>query len=298
MKLTTRTVGSGSRTAALVHGASMSGDAWREFIPYLLEHDLTLTVVDLRGHGDSPRADSYRIDEFVGDLVDTLPQGLDLLIGQSLGGLTGAWASAQLKPKRFIGIDPAFSFERRELLLLRLLGPIQPKLPDVILHRFGMPPKGSPPDMMARIRAMWAKWDTSSVRDVVKSAAAKPFPASPRACRPPSCSPIPASRRHLPSRRPSGSRAGTSGSSPAGATTSTRRIRAVSPKCSGTSCRPIPSEIPNVARRVCSRERRARRAHQAVTARRSGDTVSFEPVSPPRARGQALVLMEPFTPFG
>jgi pimeloyl-ACP methyl ester carboxylesterase len=49
MKLSTRTVGSGSRTAALVHGASMSGDAWREFIPFLLEHDLTLIVVDLRG---------------------------------------------------------------------------------------------------------------------------------------------------------------------------------------------------------------------------------------------------------
>jgi pimeloyl-ACP methyl ester carboxylesterase len=179
MKLHTRTVGSGSRTAALIHGASMSGDAWREFIPYLLEYDLTLTVVDLRGHGDSPRADSYRFEEFVADLVETLPRRLDLLIGQSLGGLTAAWAAAELQPKRFIGIDPALSIERKQLFLLRLLGPIQPKLPDFILHRFGMPPKGSPPDMMARIHAMWAKWDTSTVRDVVKSAAERPFPASP-----------------------------------------------------------------------------------------------------------------------
>lgn len=179
MKLFTRTVGSGSRSAALVHGASMSGDAWREFIPWLLDYDLTLTVVDLRGHGDSPRASSYRIDEFVDDLVDTLPEGLDLLIGQSLGGLTAAWAAPRLKPKQFIGIDPAFSLDRRQLILLRVLGPIQPKLPDVVLRRFGMPPTGSPPDMMARIRAMWAKWDTATVRDVVSSATARPFPAGP-----------------------------------------------------------------------------------------------------------------------
>ncbi|GAA4668061.1 alpha/beta fold hydrolase [Frondihabitans cladoniiphilus] len=179
MKLATRTVGEGSRSAALVHGASMSSDAWREFVPYLLELDLTLTLVDLRGHGDSPRADSYRIDEFVDDLVDTLPQGLDLLIGQSLGGLTAAWAAPLLKPKRFIGIDPAFSIDRKSLFLLRLLGPIQPKLPDFLLRRLGLPPKGSPPDMLARIHAMWAKWDTASVRDVTKSAAEHPFPAGP-----------------------------------------------------------------------------------------------------------------------
>jgi pimeloyl-ACP methyl ester carboxylesterase len=179
VKLATRTVGSGARTAALVHGASMSGDAWREFVPYLLEYDLTLTVVDLRGHGDSPRADSYRIDDFVGDLVDTLPAGLDFLIGQSLGGLAGAWASAELKPKRFIGIDPAFSVDPRQLFFLGLLGPIQPRLPNVVLRRLGMPPTGSPPDMMERIRAMWAKWDIRSVRDIKTSASVRPFLAAP-----------------------------------------------------------------------------------------------------------------------
>jgi pimeloyl-ACP methyl ester carboxylesterase len=179
VKLATRTIGSGSRTAALVHGASMSGDAWREFIPFLLEHDLTLIVVDLRGHGDSPRATSYRIQEFVDDLVETLPHGLDLLIGQSLGGLTAARASARLQPKRFIGIDPALAISRAQLILLGILGPVQVKLPTAVLNRLGMPPKGSPPDMMDRIRAMWAKWDTSSIHDVRTSAWADPFPVAP-----------------------------------------------------------------------------------------------------------------------
>ena len=61
MQLATRTVGNGSRTAALVHGASMNGDAWRDFLPYVLEHDFTVILVDQRGHGDSPRAERYRM---------------------------------------------------------------------------------------------------------------------------------------------------------------------------------------------------------------------------------------------
>lgn len=179
MKLFTRTVGSGHRTAALVHGASMSGDAWREFIPFLLDYDLTLIVVDLRGHGDSPRAATYRIQDFVDDLIETLPRGLDFLIGQSLGGLAGAWAVAELRPKRFIGIDPAFSVDRVQLFLLGILGPIQPRLPTRVLHALGMPPKGTPPDMLERIRAMWANWDIASVRGIKNSARAHPFPAAP-----------------------------------------------------------------------------------------------------------------------
>jgi pimeloyl-ACP methyl ester carboxylesterase len=179
MKLATRTVGSGSRSAALVHGASMSGEAWNDFIPYLLEFDLTLTVVDQRGHGDSPRADSYRIEEFVADLVETLPTGLDYLIGQSLGGLTGAWAAPALKPGRFIGIDPALALDRAHMMLIPVMGPIQVKLPTRVLNALGMPPKDSPPDLLDRVRGMWAKWDTSSVRDVVASARAHPFVPGP-----------------------------------------------------------------------------------------------------------------------
>lgn len=179
MKLATRTVGSGSRTAALVHGASMSGDAWRDFIPFLLQHDLTLTVVDQRGHGDSPRADRYFIEDFVQDLVDTLPKGLDLLIGQSLGGLTCAWASAELEPKRYIGIDPGLALSRSYAALAGVLGSVQTRLPDPVLRLLGMPPKGSAPDTLQRIHAMWAKWDTSMLPELRATMGNPPFPAAP-----------------------------------------------------------------------------------------------------------------------
>ncbi len=179
MRLATRTVGSGSRTAALVHGASMSGDAWREFVPYLLEHDLTLILVDQRGHGDSPRGSSYFVEDLAADLVESLPVGLDLLIGQSLGGLTSALAAAELQPKRFVGIDPAFALDRTHLFLVSTVGPIQKKLPTRVLNALGLPPKGSAPDALEHVRSMWAKWDESSLRDIRRSAIDRPFQVGP-----------------------------------------------------------------------------------------------------------------------
>ena len=177
MKLHTRTVGNGSRTAALVHGASMSTYAWDDFIPYLLKHDLTLILVDQRGHGESPRADSYRIQDFADDLVETLPTGLDFLIGQSLGGLTAAWASERLKPKRYIGIDPALAMTPLSTLLIPLVGPVQKKMPDWMLRRLGA--EKNLPNSLPGVRKQWANWDQTSLRDIKRSNDARPFPSSP-----------------------------------------------------------------------------------------------------------------------
>ncbi|HEY1530963.1 MAG TPA: alpha/beta hydrolase [Galbitalea sp.] len=179
MKLHTVTVGSGSRTAALVHGASRSTDAWRDFVPYLLEHDLTLTLVDQRGHGDSPRADSYRIEEFAQDLVDTLPTGLDFLIGQSLGGLTCALAADRLQPGRYIGVDPALHLKAFQAWLIPALGPVQKKFPDPVLRALGVPVKHPNAEDIARLRVAWSKWDETCLRDIKSSYDAEPFPVTP-----------------------------------------------------------------------------------------------------------------------
>ena len=48
MQLSTTTIGTGSRTAALVHGLSASSQHWTEFARLLVdEHDCTVTLVDL-----------------------------------------------------------------------------------------------------------------------------------------------------------------------------------------------------------------------------------------------------------
>jgi pimeloyl-ACP methyl ester carboxylesterase len=182
VKLVTRTVGSGSRTAALVHGASMSSDIWRDMGAELLKrYDLTLLLIDQRGHGDSPRSDSYRLPDFADDLAENLPQGLDLLIGQSLGGLSGALAASRVKPKRFIGLDPALAVGGMSAWMLRNIGPFQTRFPDWLLHAMGVPAKGSAPDTFERIRAMWSKWDPSMMHKIADSNKAEPFVVAPPA---------------------------------------------------------------------------------------------------------------------
>jgi pimeloyl-ACP methyl ester carboxylesterase len=145
------------------------------------EYDLSIILIDLRGHGESPRSSSYRVQDFVSDLVDTLPTGLDFLIGQSLGGVTGAWASASLQPHRYIGLDPAFTAGTLTSLALRFLGRMQTKLPDRVLGAIGMPPKGSAPDTLERVHAMWDHWDSSMMSQLVSSGRRTPFPVGPPA---------------------------------------------------------------------------------------------------------------------
>ncbi len=172
------------RSAALVHGASASTETWRDFAAILVDsYDFTVTLVDLRGHGDSPRGDRYRVSDFVGDLVDTLPVGLDLLAGQSLGGRAGMLSLPQLLPKRFVGFDPALFVSSPARLALRYLSTVAPHLPDSVLRVAGVPPKGSAPDALDCRRSAWDAWDRSMMRDLVGSVATEPFvivaPAAP-----------------------------------------------------------------------------------------------------------------------
>jgi pimeloyl-ACP methyl ester carboxylesterase len=182
MKLVIRTVGTGSRSAALVHGATMSGEVWRDMAAVLLDrYDLTLLLVDQRGHGDSPRSEHYAVADFAADLVENLPSDLDFLIGQSLGGLSCAMASAAVRPKRFIGLDPALAVTGRMAFVLRNIGPYLPRFPDWLLHAFDIPSPGSAPDTLARIRAMWAKWDPAMMHPLADSGKRDPYVVAPPA---------------------------------------------------------------------------------------------------------------------
>ena len=68
----------------------------------------TVTTVDLRGHGASDRSDDYGIDAFADDLVETLPTGLDLVVGHSLGGTVLERAVGRLAPAHALYLDPGF----------------------------------------------------------------------------------------------------------------------------------------------------------------------------------------------
>src|SRR5690349_25062768 len=86
----------------LLHGGGQTRHAWRTSAQRLAEHGWQTHAIDLRGHGDSewsPEGD-YRIDAFADDLkavagsMDQSP----VLVGASLGGLTGLIAHADAEP--------------------------------------------------------------------------------------------------------------------------------------------------------------------------------------------------------
>ena len=110
MRLAQREWGNGSRTLAIVHGINGSAALWQWFAEQLVERfDYHVVAVDLRGHGASGRASGYRLDDFAADLVESLPAGLDVVLGHSLGGRIVERALPTLKPARAIYLDPGFA---------------------------------------------------------------------------------------------------------------------------------------------------------------------------------------------
>lgn len=108
MRLATTTIGDGPKRAALLHGVTGDGGTWFELAPWIADHGYTVTLVDQRGHGRSGRASSYRSTELADDLIETLPQGLDLVMGHSLGGRSLMLAVDRLLPRQAIYLDPGW----------------------------------------------------------------------------------------------------------------------------------------------------------------------------------------------
>ncbi|KQS68349.1 hydrolase [Modestobacter sp. Leaf380] len=109
MRLATQVHGAGPRQVALVHGLGADGATWRGLTDRLVAAGgVTVTAVDLRGHGDSDRAEEYSLRAFADDLVETLPAGLDVVVGHSLGGSVLECAVARLAPASAVYLDPGF----------------------------------------------------------------------------------------------------------------------------------------------------------------------------------------------
>jgi len=100
------TWGDGPLTIALIHGYSDDAATWWKVGPALAARGCTVIAPDLRGHGLSPRGDRYSLEDFADDLVETLPEGLDVLVGHSLGGLVVGYAVDRLRPGHAVYVDP------------------------------------------------------------------------------------------------------------------------------------------------------------------------------------------------
>ncbi|MBN9607393.1 MAG: alpha/beta fold hydrolase [Actinomycetales bacterium] len=174
MRLAVHEFGEGDRTAAIVHGISGSGILWQDFAERLARrHRFRVLAVDLRGHGDSARAAHYRLRDFAADLLETLPPGLDLALGHSLGGRVLADAAASLAPRRAVYLDPAFDVDAgvagRRLLAYRLTAPILARLLSLV-------DPAVPAPLRRRLRASTRRWDRGMALSVVRELDARRIP--------------------------------------------------------------------------------------------------------------------------
>lgn len=110
MTLSTTTYGSGPRRIGLVHGLAGDGALWKGLTDRILAlGDTTVITVDLAGHGHSPRSDSYTVAGFADGVAQSLPAGLDVVVGHSLGGAVLERAVARLRPARAVYLDPGLA---------------------------------------------------------------------------------------------------------------------------------------------------------------------------------------------
>ena len=186
MKLATATSGEGPRQIALVHGLGADGALWGALTERVVAAGgATVTTVDLRGHGASDRADEYGLDAFADDLVETLPPGLDLVVGHSLGGSVLERAVGRLAPTHALYLDPGFALALpTEGLAGRLFwatAPVTLTLKSLAQKRRsrGRAPMG-PQDAALRDAAL-ARFDRRMTIGVFRDVAHHPAPVAPPA---------------------------------------------------------------------------------------------------------------------
>lgn len=113
---------SAPKRALLVHGLGSNAALMWLYGTALAEDGWYAEAVDLRGHGDAPRAADYSIPAYAADLVNTIENApWDLVIGHSLGGAAATHASANnvTFTNRLILVDPAIRLAGRDRDIIR-----------------------------------------------------------------------------------------------------------------------------------------------------------------------------------
>lgn len=112
------------RRALLVHGLGSSAALMWRVGAALADEGWHATAVDLRGHGDAPRALDYSVAAYAADLVATAPEHggpWDAVIGHSLGGASSTAVSASFPEwtRRLVLLDPAILVGGRDATIVR-----------------------------------------------------------------------------------------------------------------------------------------------------------------------------------
>jgi len=106
-------------TMLMLHGGGQNRFSWKNTGQILADEGLHVVVLDSRGHGDSDRSSDadYALETLCADTLKVLDQ-IDrpvVLIGASMGGLTGILAADQAGPKnvtKLVLVDVVPRFEK------------------------------------------------------------------------------------------------------------------------------------------------------------------------------------------
>lgn len=106
-------------TVLLLHGGGQNRFSWKNTGQILADRGLHVIALDSRGHGDSDRSPSanYSVEALCGDVLQVLYQvGRPVvLIGASMGGLTGILAAHEAGPElvtKLVLVDVVPRFEK------------------------------------------------------------------------------------------------------------------------------------------------------------------------------------------
>lgn len=164
VKLHTLTWGNpqAERSAVLIHGVTSNSLSWVRVGPLLAEQGYYVVAPDLRGHGQSPKADGhYSLDEMAGDLTESVPNNPDFVIGHSFGGVMAIVAETQgfLNAETIVLEDPVLHFADQELPA-RLLKNDEANLPRDVAGTLKANPKWERIDAEGKIASLQTiNWD-------------------------------------------------------------------------------------------------------------------------------------------
>ena len=98
----------GRPTILMLHGGGQNRFSWKNTGQILADQGFHVVAIDARGHGDSDRAPDadYAIETLTADIMQVLAAigGPVVLIGASMGGLTGILAADRAGPEKVTGL--------------------------------------------------------------------------------------------------------------------------------------------------------------------------------------------------
>jgi len=148
------------RRALLVHGLGSSAQTTWRLSEGLADAGWSATAVDLRGHGDAPRASRYRIEDFADDLLGTRHddgRAWELVVGHSIGAAAAMQAAGTDADwtRQLVLLDPALALDQsaRQAVLDGQLANFDGATVASIAEQF---PQWHPLDVEFRVRAVKA----------------------------------------------------------------------------------------------------------------------------------------------